>query len=429
MGDTTKNVLLYLFKLYIDAKSSQRSKKEIRNLEETNILNRNVYNIPPGPIENFIGYEEQLANMAFSGASESIRVGGIVRSVDYALSQGHSIVILHCSNNFLSEYLAYYYDEEFVTLISPSNPVFDPFIGLRNSEIYKIILNSTASGFEIRPEGRYYIDGICNLIRSYRQDLSCERFINCPHDLILSKVNEARSNLIIDEQKAQLITSSILRGEAEKGNVEHFFNGLASQSKRILARKNNFEFATNINHSVQNNRIVIIDVMSNTNNLLINLLVNEIINLIETTGKKLLVVLDNIQLSASEKLLGLVNNCGAFKLLLSSDDVFASFSGEENPFNSFIGKCSSIMIGNHASAISAAKWSDVFGYYEKQEISKTYSQTATLWSGLSSGSSKSISINPKRENIVKPEQIMRMKPNEVFIKNRSISEVLHTEIT
>jgi hypothetical protein len=405
---------------------NQRSKKEIDRFNRENFFNRGVIEYLPCPIESFITDSEIIMNMVLSGGHNNFRSRAIVRSIDCARAQMHDIIVFHCSNHELEKEVVQLFGKTQCVVINPNNPIYDPFIGRTKPEISNLILESTTKGYEIHPSGKYYIDGISDFILAKRVNPYIGMYLTCPHGDLLDRLNDHQLKGKITNRQASLIITQIMQGELERGNIEHFFRGFANQGQMLLASSSQLQNASNIKLAVNQNKVILIDVLSNTHSLLINMLSNEIRNLL-SQNRKIFLALDNMQLQSSEVLQNLsVQSGNNLKLLLSSDDVYSSFSGDDNQFYSFVGKTSKVIISKHTSAHSSQKWSDFMGTYDKYDINPTY-QTNTSMFGP--GSSKSNSVIIKKEQKVKPEEIQLMSVDEVYIKSNSTGEIAHATIT
>jgi len=407
---------------------NQRTKKAIKNIHQQNVANQGIVHYLPSQIEAFFEDTEPLANMAFSGGENKYRCRSISRAVECALCQNYSVIIMHVSNRLLEHHIKGYFGSASTVTIDQNNPIYDPIIGLTNTEISRMILASTTKGGEIHGQGKYYIDGMSDFIRAKKIQPYFDMYIKCPHLVLIDKVNESETKGLITSNTARLIISQIMQGEIEKGNIENFFTQFEIQSRNILATKSNLPGATNILQAARRNQVFMIDILSNTHNLLINMLSNEVENLL-SRGKKVFLVLDNIQLQSNEKLQNLEKQSGVnLNLVLSSDDVFSSFGGDENLFYSFTGKSSKFIILKHTSAFSCQRWADVIGSYDKHEINNSFSQNANYIGRFGMGSTQTANVNVKRENIVKPEEINRMQNDEAYILSRSTGQLAHTMI-
>ena len=120
-------------------------------------------------------------------------------------------------------------------------------------------------------------------------------------------------------------------------------------------------------------------------------------------------------------------------LALMTDDLYSICNGDEKVFHTIIGKSTKIAIMNHKSGLSASKWADVFGFYEKTETSYSTSTGSSRGNMMSlflgPDVNNTVSYSTKRENIIKPEEISRMQSNEVYMYDASVNEILHLYLT
>lgn len=174
--------------------------------------------------------------------------------------------------------------------------------------------------------------------------------------------------------------------------------------------------------------MIMIDIGSSTNEILLNLIVNEIKEVL-MTGKKIMLVLDGINLNSNE-LLSKVMKSSSSRCLTTilADDVYSMLGADDNLFNSFVGNACKCIVYTHNSGVSCGKWSEVFGYYDVDKVSQNMGNNQNYQWGYGFGSQYSISVSTNREFIVKPEEIARMNSNEVYVLDRNAQELAFTTI-
>lgn len=90
-------------------------------------------------------------------------------------------------------------------------------------------------------------------------------FIRCPHDFLFDKVDDAKSQGYITDQKATQIRNQLMQGQTERANVQTFFSQLAYQGMGVLSTKGSRDTAVNIKTAVEHNGMIMIDIGSSTN--------------------------------------------------------------------------------------------------------------------------------------------------------------------
>jgi len=406
----------------------RRISNTLRRIENENIVEQGVVKYQPSSIEAFFDETEAMGSMVFSGGLNPIRCRAISRAIECAYLQGYSVVAVHADNQELENTLLNSFGNQYVSIVNKGNPVYDPFYGKSNSDINRLVLSSGTKGIEVGSSGLYYLEGISDFIRSKGIVPYIDMYITCPHMELFDKINDLELKGVIDSEKARQITSKLMQGEIERSNIENFFSRLSTQSNGIIAKKPQLKYAVNVEKAFRGKQIISIDVCSSTNTILLNIVINEIVMEMEK-GKRVLLIADNIPLQTSNALQQLVKSLGAnCSVILSADDVYSLFGGEENEFFAFAGKCSKTILSKHSSAFSSQKLSEFIGYYDKKEITGTFSENANYVGQWGMGASSTASVTVKREPIIKPEELNRMSADEVFIQNKHTGEISFTTI-
>lgn len=405
-----------------------QSKRALKKIQKANEVNRGIMEYAPSDIEPFMEGSDDIQNVIVSGMNHDIRNRSIVAVLGKAYDQGFHSIVLHNRNQQLEQRILSVFGTGNAIVINQNYPLYDPIMGLTDSEIGRMIIQTAPKGHEIAGAGKYYIEGMISFLRS-KGKLPCTvSCMSCPHLTLLDSVSDAEAKGKITADEAQKITSKIVQGSAERANVENYFSMLRDQAYQLIAKKPNIKDAMTLRDSVKQYPVSVIDIMSDSNMLLINILVYEI-SLLLSSGKKILLVVDGLQLSSNERLLTLIQNSGGGGYtVLSEDDLFASLGGNANLFFSIAGKAMIIGLCRHSSAYSCQRWSDVIGSYEKQEVSTSFSRNSGYGGGYHFGNSQTANVAIRRENIIKPEEINGMESSEVYVINRYIGEIAHTTI-
>jgi len=406
--------------------SRKQTEKAVKNIQMGNLYKRNVKEYLPSEIEGFFDPTEPLGSTIISGGLPENRARAVVAACICSYNKDVPVVVLHETNSCLENKMrAAFYGSNNIEIVNSNCPIYDPFVGLSNMEIDKIILNSAPKGYEIKSIGRQYLDGISEFIRSKRVTPFCDMYIRCPHANLYDKLDEANLNGYLSDTATQNIKNMLMQGQTERASVENFFAQFENQGKKVLATKANIQKAVNVRKSVMNKSVLMLDILSSTNDILINIIVNEIIDIL-AQGKQMLLVIDSISICSNALLEKLIkSNTSRCFSVLSSDDVYSMLTCNESLFTTLVGTSNKCIIYYHKTGLSCGKWADVFGYYDKEEISQNMGSTLSYQSGYSYGTNSSITVNPKREHIIKPEDISRMAVNEVYVLCGQTRELAH----
>lgn len=409
--------------------ANRRTKQTIRNIEKNNELRRNITRYEPSDIEGFIERDKQVGSYVISGGVSDNRAKAAASVVACALSQGVPTVVLHEGNTTLQQHVvnATAFSGNKV-IITSSTSVYDPFYNRSNQEICNLIINSAGNHTLINAHGQQYILGIIDFIKSKNIPPYCEMLVTCPHNTIFEKIDDAQQNGYITDQRATDIRNQLMQGQGERANIQAFFSQLAYQGAGILSNRGNRNSAVNIRTAVSHDGLIMIDIGSSTNDILLNLIVNEIKEVL-TSGKTMMLVLDGISINSNELLAKVIKSLSSRCLTtLVSDDVYSMLGADDNLFHSFVGNACKCVVFSHNVGVTCNKWSEVFGYYDVDKVSQNIGNNQNYQWGYGFGSQYSISVSSNREFIVKPEELARMAINEVYVLDRNARELAYTTI-
>ena len=421
MGDFTSLVNTWL--------ANRRTKQTIRNIELNNELRRNIIRYDPSDIEAFIERDINVGSYIISGGDGINRAKAAASAAACSLEQNIPVIVIHEGNKAFESILAQATAFTGNKIIITSNTaVYDPFYNRNNNEICNLIFNSCNQSLRINANGQQYILGLTEFIKSKNIPPYCEMFVSCPHDILFDKIDESEQKGYLTNSDAQRIRNELMQGQSERANIQSFFSQLAYQGNGVLSNKGNRNSAVNIKTAVQHNGLLMIDIGSSTNEILLNLIINEIKEVL-ATGKTIMLILDDISINSNEMLSRLIKSLSARCLTtLLSSDVYSMLGGDENLFYTFTGNASKCIVFSHTSGTSCSKWSEVFGYYDVDKITQNLSTNQNYQWGYGSGTSNSINVSSVREFIIKPEEITRLNANEVFILDRNAKELAFTII-
>ena len=89
---------------------------------------------------------------------------------------------------------------------------------------------------------------------------------------------------------------------------------------------------------------------------------------------------------------------------------------------------SKVIISKHMSAVSCQKFSEMIGSYDKQEISSSYTGNTNLVGKFSYSTATSKNISIKREEILKPEEIVRLNEDEIYVLDNNYKKLVHVKV-
>lgn len=409
--------------------ANRRTRQTARNIEKNNELRKNITRYEPSDIEGFIERDPHVGSYIISGGHALYRARAAASIAACSLVQNVPIIILHEGNLELQNQIvaATSFSKDRV-IIAKGTSVYDPFYNRTNQEICNLIINSTRNPADIGPIGQQYLTGVSEFIRSKQIPPYCEMFVSCPHDELFDKIDDAEKKGYLPSTKAIQIRNHLMQGQGERAGIQSFFSQLSYQGAGILSNRGSRNSAVNVKTAVNHNGLLMIDIGSSTNDILLNLLINEVKECL-AAGKRIMLLLDGININSNDLLSKIIKSLSSRCLTtLVSEDVYSMLGADDNLFNSFAGNACKCIVFQHSIGVSCTKWADVFGYYDVNKISQNVSNTQNYQWGYGFGSANSINVSTEREHIVKPEELARLNMNEVYILDRNAQELAFTTI-
>ncbi len=400
--------------------------------EHRNMKRRGVTEYKPSELGGFFPPEEVADYMVVSGGSDKLRAETIEAYTELALYRRTPVIILHNGNRVLEQYMMTVLGPTgLLGMINSTNRKYEPFVGKNSRTIGQMIAESAPKDLEIKANVRSYIEGMCRFLQSRKAVPTYQMLSTCPHGQMLLKVDEAVMKGTLSSVQGQEIKMRLMAGQNEYFKIENYFYDLEMQIDPILWRyqKGNNEKPINILSTLKNNGALMIDVGSSGNQMLLNLLLSEL-RVAQQQGNQMVCVLSGLDISNNEYLQHMLEQSSSkCKIAMVSRDVYASCNADDRLFNLLIGKSMKNIIFSHSSNVSATKWAEGIGSYDKEEASYSYSKGKShspMQLFASTSSNQGMSISMKREYIVKPEEILRMQEREVYIYTKATNELAHT---
>lgn len=408
-----------------------RNRRQIRDIEVHNERARNVSVYHSSPIEAFV-VRNRRGNILVSGNNRSIRNRILCVASFNSCLRKKPVVILHCGNSELESMIATAYSGETTPyIINMGNPIYDPFVDLAKEDISQLVISSSGNANKIERIGGTYINGLTDYLLSRGRRPIARSYIKCPHDEILTRVMAHRNSGEISEADATHINTEIMQGKTEQGNVEQYFRVLSTQASCILAQK--ADRAISIRKAIEEDETIMIDLVAASNNLLVNVLLQEIRDAM-SRGKEFLLVLDSIPVDASESLGQLIRNyASSCNFVYSSADAYSDTQSTANVFETMLAKANTVFVMQHNSAQTNKKFSEYFGEYQRIEVNTTYASgdTYATYGQVLPGSSNSDIISTQRVNKPRVEErdIAALSYDELYIKRDANNEIIQVRST
>jgi hypothetical protein len=407
-----------------------------RTIAKNNEISRGLKEYKPSEIGGFFLPNDQIGNVIISGG-ENIMRSRAIEAISYlAYERNLPVIILHQGNDDLETIARITFGKSgCLTIINQNNPIYEPFAGLSDIEISKLIIESASKDYDIKPNARYYIDGMIEFLRAKKRTPSLSIFEKCPHYELFNKIDTLIADNTITDSVGDAIRSKLMSGQSECFKLESYFTELVNQFSQIMSTSGN-KAKYSLLQTINTSGIAVIDIGSNINKLMVNVLITQIKTAI-SKGKSVSLITDEIYSENGDLFANFIkirnDKC---KLTISAKDVYALCGGNEKLFHTILGNSEKLVVFSHSSGVSALKWAEAIGQYDKTEITKSHNRGRTRQNPVRFGenttygynTSNTTNYNLKREYIVKPESINRMLPNEVYIVDSVNKEIAHTHL-
>jgi len=296
----------------------------------------------------------EMRNIIISGGNSSDRFSAITRILNEASKKRIPTIVLHSGFSPFSQF--------------SNNAFYDPCVGKDSDEIAEILMDASASALDTDRVVQTSLKFIADLLQAKKGgDITLADIVKFPCDDVLSYLDDCRdANSITDSQYDKF--KQRYNNPAVKDNI---YKAASLLSKlKPLAQNSNAAQAINFQQAVANRQILFFDMLTDTNQVLKELVFADITKLTEIS--KFWVVAEGISFVGKQdsKVDSIfTRNRNNITLIYSGEDVPMLTSQTENVFETLAGGNSQFLLFAHSAEYSAKKWSEHFG--EENKIKDT----------------------------------------------------------
>ena len=398
---------------------------------KANQQSRGVVHYNPSQVGGFVDPDSCYGNTLVSGGDAQIRSEAIEALCISAVNAGQPVIVLHqgnriCENKLRTTFSGF----QNFHLINDSNPIFDPFYGLGEDQIVDAIVKTAPKEYCITPDGGAYIASLTGTLTT--------KVKNIPLPAMYSLVkNDTVPQLLQTGQLpptvAPIIQNLYVRGQKEANSVNRYIYALRSQCNHVLPKSNQgYQHCCTLDQIVASKGVLVLDVVSDMNNLYLSLLAELFRDLVRR-GKKFLLIVDGLAITEENGLKAFLSSQNnAVGKAIVSDDIYSSCGCNKDMFHLLLGRSQKWFVFNHMSDESATQWSKGFGTYEKIETSFNIGRGRTDGAGYGTsyaGWSASDQHNTgetlyhKDEARVRSFEIQSLQPRQGFVYTKADNEL------
>ena len=389
------------------------------NAAIANAADRGVVDYHPCPVDCLFDSSSPEQSVIVSGGTRYWHNEFIKSLILPYCNASIPVIIFHHSNNQLKADIKGNF-ENFVN-VDENNRLYDPIIGLNIIQIVNLVLSCHNEYIKLSPESSYYFQGINEFMQCKNVIPSIYAFASLPYMEIATKINIAVNKGQMTATQAQKIQQLLSRGANEQSSIQLFFESLLNDCP-FVSRKLDTKSILNVEKAIVNKKNLIIDIPNSASDTLLKMILADV-KKATSLNQKFVLVVDDLQIANNKEFNDFIASFpDSNPLFLLSQDVYSYCNGEEARFYPLAGKFNKKLIMKHSSAVSANKWSAVFGDYERQEVTHNYGYSTTNnMSNVNHGTSTS----RNKENRILAEAIVKMGDGEIYLADTNRPEIAH----
>lgn len=371
---------------------------------------------------------DPVLNVVISGGDSFTRNCSLMTVILNACAKDIPVLLLHTSNKLLENEIETALPDNKKMIFNAHSISFNPFKGVDLNSICQLIFSSIPSSYGVNSIGRDFIKVMVNLQLLQGNTVDFQRLVTCPYSNLSASIDKKESDGTIKNADADDLRSDLSEAAQHEGKkIAHYIQNLAGQIQHISNCTARNAKSANVSEGIANRQVVSIDIGANTNDLLIDLLINHLKNIF-ASGQKFLVVLESVNLYNNKNLLPMILSSQNCRYVFSYDDVYTALNSDEKEFTSLLGGVQKAVIHKHPSQMSSSQWSKYLGEYDKQETEYTLNQNQQGGVVVGQSTGNSMRVVPKREPRVKPEMITHLNGFEACIYDSYTRTVLFADM-
>ena len=168
-----------------------------------------------------------------SGGGQGERLRLCEQIIRNAHNANHPIIIIHTANGALENIIA---GNSLGTVVSGNNKMFDAFTSFEFNEIVQVVTDTCKAKYDIKPDCRYVLQVVYDLLVSQGRKPYFSSFANCPFFKLNDQIATRLGSGAISTDTADKLNSFLLTGQAECPKIDTFFSDLKSQIEYMSAK-------------------------------------------------------------------------------------------------------------------------------------------------------------------------------------------------
>ena len=409
-----------------------RTKKEIRELyqhaTDSNFQNRSVAVLPnvskqqlmlttSEPEDNDVydydvsdrnaalnyiwGENDDPEGVIVSGGQNIERVNALIPFIHKVQTKKIPLFVIHSENSAL-EKMTYAHSDD-CECISAYGAYYDVFRGMPVDDIAFLLYETMQLNGETTPAAESLLRALIEVVLRNEGSVTINNLATYPLMSLKSDIDNMYAKGFFNSDEYSEITQFYMAGTSETAAVRIFLSKLNRQAENVYGKGNSKR--SNIKRMLNKNGAICIDVGVSGNELLVAL-VTKHIDMLQSQGKHLAVLLDGLPLSRYSNLSDLLR--GKIYALSNNDLVSSLYGGSsrgDDLFSEITGNVATVVLFRHSSGSTCQKWSDYLGKYKKIKIRYNISQNNAY---MNSSDSRGLSVDETEEPRVRAETLSKL---------------------
>ncbi|MDR2720569.1 MAG: hypothetical protein LBC03_07195 [Nitrososphaerota archaeon] len=399
---------------FVTNRRIRKYNKQSRGLEEYKSITSDIL-FPAGSCRE---------NIVISGGDSDERLKFSERIIQNNFSQKRAMIVLHLGNSRLENMMAC---NNFGIIINKNNKYFDAFISFELQEICQIVFDTYKTKYDIKPAGRYILQIVYELLACKNMLPYFSNFANCPYHQLAERIDNRLANNLITQNTADNLHSLLMMGQTECTKIDAFFYDMKSQMSHIATDNAALTGGSSILSSIKKGQILCVDLNSSSNVMLVELIVNSL-TIAMNRGYDFSFFLDDVTIANNELLKNMLCQKSNHNNVICSKDLYALLNGKDDVFATITGEAEKIILLSHGSHFSCEKWSKYIGEYDKIDVVHNRNAGWSKSSKWGYNTNQGQTMADKREYKIKPEQINRLAPDEIFVYDKQTRSLIQTHV-
>lgn len=316
--------------------------------------------------------------------------------------------------------------EKKLRIINQANPVFEPFRGMGDMQVNRIIKALAEKlNYSLTPGFEKIVYAHLEILHLLEIPVSLTGLVYLCSFRDMAEFHANIMQLPCEERIARRIWSDLgIEGDENNGQFDLFRNvirGLQEEAMRSGWTRENGVTGLNCIETMQNGGVLLLSVNDMHSNLLMTYLTEE---LKEAGAREFTLILDDVKI-IDENLLSFLERAGDnCHIGIISDNIVNMFEGNKDHFQLVMEKMNCIVLFKHSTGSVAQTLSDLIGKYDYTRIDSSHGTNQGFFNILPQGRHEEIHYSIENRYRVMPEEIINLYAQQAIVFDTRTNEII-----